>query len=128
MPNVDHRNAISVGFLALNADAVATGSRGAQNGLVIRSEDQSVGGSVSEVLSECSCLVNVVDATVSGVTDSLVVEASKEARSNKGIEDVVSRGESALGGKERGEERDCREHFWMSVVRRGLSDDTRVYQ
>lgn len=59
MPDVNDRNAISVGFLALNADAVATGSRGAQNGLVIRSEDQSVGGRVSEVLSECSCLVNV---------------------------------------------------------------------
>lgn len=59
---------------------------------------------------------NVLDATVSGVSDSLVVETSKEARSNKGIEDVVTRGESALSGKERGEESDCREHFWMSVV------------
>lgn len=59
MPDVNDRNTISVRFLALNADAVAAGSRGAQNGLVIRSEDQSVGGSVCEILSECGCLIDV---------------------------------------------------------------------
>lgn len=59
MPDVNDRNTISVRFLALNADAVAAGSRGAQNGLVIRSEDQSIGGSVREILSECGCLIDV---------------------------------------------------------------------
>lgn len=58
---------------------------------------------------------DVLDASVSGVSNGLVIEASEEAGTNECIEDVVCRSKSALGGKESGEKGEGGTHFGFKV-------------
>lgn len=102
--NVQDFNVGAPCLLALNAHRVAAWSGGGERSGIVGTQDESVAGRVGQVEALGGSLVDIIDASVSGVGDGLVVEVAQERSTNKGIRDRVGRrvgqgGSSGCGNK-----------------------------